>query len=248
MIMDPAEIIKALIVPSGFAASLFSIALILLLLRRWQRGVIGLLAISGAILMIFSSGPVASLLLRPLEYRYPYLKHPDQYPQADAIVVLAGYAAENHLMPLSSQVNISSAYRILEAKHLSQTCSRCEIIISGYENAPAIMKALLTELNIPASKIQIENNSPHTNASATNLRAQLKNRSFFLVTSAGHMPRAMGVFTKQDLQPIPAPTDYSLPKNPLNAPIAPNPLHLYYSDLAVNEYAGLAWYYLTGKM
>ena len=83
---------------------------------------------------------------------------------------------------------------------------------------------------------------------ASVLRTLLGAEPFFLVTSAGHMPRAMGVFVKQGSRPIPAPTDFSLPKDPLAAHIAPNPLHLYYSDLAINEYAGLLWYYLTDKI
>lgn len=242
------EILKTLLMPSGFAVLLFAIAVVLLLLRRWRRTMIALLVASGTIFTVFSSGPVASLLLGTLEYRYPYLKDPSRYPQADTIVVLTGYAAGNHLMPLSSQVNSSSAYRLLEARHLHLACPQCKIIISGYETSPSIMKALLTELGIPAADILLDEHSPHTDASASNLRALLGNRPFFLVTSAGHMPRAMGVFTKQGLHPIPAPTDFSLPQNPWIAPISPNPQHLYYSDLAINEYAGLAWYYLTGKI
>lgn len=242
------ELLRALILPSGCAVLLIAVALVLLLIGKRQRTAVGLLVASGCIVTIFSSSAVASLLLSPLEYRYPYLKDPAQYPQAKAIVVLTGYAATDALMPLSSYVNSSSAYRLLETKHIYLSCGQCEVIVSGYAEAAIIMRDLLTELGVPASKIRVDNRSSHTDESAYNLRALLGEQPFFLVTSAGHMPRAMQVFTKQGLQPIPAPTDYSLPKDPLAAQLTLSPLHLYFSDLAINEYAGLAWYYLSGKI
>lgn len=242
------DLLKTLILPSGFAELLFVVALVLLLLRRSTPIATALLILSASVFTLFSSGTLATLLLSPLEYRYPYLQNPAQYPQVTKIVVLTGYAAKDHLMPLSSYVNGSSAYRLLEAKHLYQACSQCEIVVSGFEPAASIMKTLLIELGVPAAKIQVDGASPHTSASAINLRALLGTQPFFLVTSAGHMPRAMGVFAQQGSKPIPAPTDFSLPKDPLAAHIWPSPLHLYYSDLAVNEYAGLLWYYLTGKI
>jgi len=242
------EILQTVIMPSGFATLLFLLALVLLLLRRRQKIAVVLLIASGSIFTAFSSGTVASFLLSPLEYRYPYLKNPSAYPQVNKIVVLTAYATEDALMPLSSYVNSSSAYRLLEANHLYRACAQCEIIVSGYDAAAVIMKTLLTELAVPAEKIQVDGNSPHTVNSALNLSSLLGNKPFFLVTSAGHMPRAMGVFIKQGMQPIPAPTDFSLPKDPLEASITPSPLHLYFSNLAINEYVGLAWYYLTGKI
>lgn len=242
------DILRALILPSGFAVLLTAVALVLLLLRRGRRAAVWLLVLSGGIVAVFSSSIVAALLLSPLEYRYPALDDPSRHPEATRIVVLTGYAAADALMPLSSYVNGSSAFRLLEAKHIYLRCARCEVIVSGYADASDIMRNLLVELGIPAARIRIDGASPHTDESALNLRALLGERPFFLVTSAGHMPRAMQVFAKQGLRPIPAPTDYSLPKDPLAAGITLSPLHLYFSDLAINEYAGLAWYRLTGKI
>ncbi len=61
----------------------------------------------------------------------------------------------------------------------------------------------------------------------------LAGRPFFLVTSAGHLPRTMAAFAKLGMTPIPAPTDYRLSRNVRRASILPSPMHLYGSDLAV---------------
>jgi uncharacterized SAM-binding protein YcdF (DUF218 family) len=69
---------------------------------------------------------------------------------------------------------------------------------------------------------------------------------FLLVTSAGHIPRAMGVFRKLGMNPRAAPTYYLTRRNWLAVQYLPSPLHLQYSDLAVSEYAALFWYRLNG--
>jgi len=70
----------------------------------------------------------------------------------------------------------------------------------------------------------------------------------FLVTSAGHMRRAVGVFSKKGVVPIPAPTDYMLPRKARHASWTTNAVHLQASDIAVHEYLGIAWYRLTGRL
>jgi hypothetical protein len=58
----------------------------------------------------------------------------------------------------------------------------------------------------------------------------------------------MGVFKKQQMNPLPAPTDYMSRKNYMAISYLPSPLHLYYSDLAVHEYLGILWYKLTDRI
>ena len=70
----------------------------------------------------------------------------------------------------------------------------------------------------------------------------------FLVTFAGHMRRAVGVFRKKGVVTIPAPTDYMLPRSAWHASWTTSAVHLQASDLAVHEYLGIAWYRLTGRL
>jgi len=243
-----AGFIKSLLMPSNFIIFCVLLGLILLCFKQLRRPAIGLLAGAGILLTLFSTGTVACLLLSPLEYEFPFVKNPEDYPEVRHIVVLTGYAADDPLIPLSSRVNSSSAYRLLETQRLYRACTKCDIFITGYDTATEIMKKLLVSMSVPEDKIQLESHSPHTYVSAQNLKPVIGSESFYLVTSAGHMPRAVGVFQKQGLKPIPAPTDYQLPKDFLNASISPSPQHLYWSDLAIREYGGLIWYKLTGKL
>ena len=241
------DIVKTLILPSNFSFLLLWLGLALLVLSRFKRSATAMVLASAVIMSTFSSGIIASLLNAPLEYSYPVSVNTADQCDIKRIVVLNNYAVDDAEMPLSSRVSASSAYRLLEASHLLHDCPDRQIFISGSGDAE-ILKAVLVGIGLRDEQIFIDNDSPHTNASAENLQQHLQDTPFYLVTSAGHMPRAFGVFQKLGLNPIAAPTDFSMPKNPLNASLSLSPLHLQYSDRAVNEYAGLTWYYLSGKI
>lgn len=238
---------KGLIMPSNFAILCVVIGIILLFFHQYRKQAITLLTSAGVIIGLFSTGPVASLLLSPLEYEFPSLTNPDKHGEVRKVVVLTHYVVNDPLMPLSSRMSDSTAYRLLEVHRLHVFCPGCEILISGKADAAAVMKQQLIAMTVPEEKI-VEDVAPHTYNSAANLKQLINDEPFFLVTSAGHMPRSMGVFRKQGMRPIPVPTDFHAPKNLLDADFGPSPQHLYRADLAVNEYLGILWYQLTGKI
>ena len=161
------------------------------------------------------------------------------------IVVMAGYALDEKYYPVSSKVNSSSLFRLVEANRLWRLDTERRIIITGKENVPRIMQSVLEEMGVPRDKIIIENNSVNTHASAKHVSAVISDRSFLLVTSAGHMPRTVAAFKKLNLSPIPAPTDYQVGKDPLSSNLFPAAQHLVFSELAIHEYLGLLWYRLN---
>ncbi len=241
------SILMSFIMPSSLALILILLASIFLL-TRWRQFSSPLFISAGLLLLVFSSGMVAALLLSPLEYEYPRIMDVKSYPEVKKIVVLTGYGANDLLMPLSSRLNSSSTYRLLEANNLYQQCAGCEIIISGSVSVSLIMKQQLQLMGVAEERITTDKEAEHTYISAEHLVALAKGERFFLVTSAGHMRRALGLFKKQGLQAIPAPTDYQLPKNFMHASLHPTPMHLYMSELAIHEYIGILWYELQGKI
>jgi uncharacterized SAM-binding protein YcdF (DUF218 family) len=239
------DFLKALVIPSNFCLALAALGVLLWLLPRTRKFGLPIVATSAAVLLFFSSGKTATLLLSPLEYAYPRV--PDEATaQAEAIVVLAGYAADDADMPLSSRANSSSLYRIVEAMHLRQQCPRCPVVVTGFDPTVKVIADVVLSLGTPKAQLHIDNQAATTAASAVNVHALLGSKPFYLVTSAGHMTRSLGVFAKQGLHPFPAPTDYQLPKRVAQAEWRPSSFHLMCSDIAIHEYVGIAWYRLRG--
>jgi uncharacterized SAM-binding protein YcdF (DUF218 family) len=239
--------LKLFFLPSGVVLGLMLMGGLLLLVARW-RYLSKYLFISSVLLyFLFSTGIVSALLLSRLEYRYPALLKEELDPSVETIVLLAAYTADDPLMPLSGKFNSHALYRLTEAYNIYRRCRRCTIILSG-DSDVVLMKRQLMVFGVPESRIDTDDASRHTSDSGLQLRDRLRNTPFYLVTSAGHMPRSMGVFRKQGLEPVPAPTGHLMPRDVFRASVAPTSQHLAYSDLAVHEYLALLWYRWSGKI
>lgn len=241
------SIIGAMLVPSGLAYVLFVLGLLAYFPVRWRGLSWSLLAASGAITFICSSGAVATALMSPLEYEHPALHDVRAYPNVDHIVVLTGYAADDPDMPVTGRLNDSSAFRVMMALELRRQCAACDVIVSGDPTTATVMGEALVSLGLPRDRLILETASKNTAASATNLRPMLL-EPFFLITSAGHLRRSIAVLEAQGLHPIAVPTDYQGPKDWRKAQLRPSPQSLFASDLAMHEYIGYLWYRLKGAL
>lgn len=242
-----ASIIGALLVPSGLAYVLFVLGLLACLRERWRRLSWGLLAASGAITLVCSSGVVATALMSPLEYEYPAVHDVRAYPNVDHIVVLTGYAADDPEMPLTGRLHYASGFRVTMALALQKQCEACDVIVSGDPTTAKVMGEALVSLGLSRERLILETASKNTAASAANLKPLL-NEPFFLVTSAGHMRRSLAVLEARGLDPIPVPTDYQGPRDWRNAELRPSPQSLFATDLAMHEYIGWLWYRVKGVL
>lgn len=217
-----------------------------LLCSRWPRRWGGWLSLwAFTLYMVFASGPVAFLLLGHLEYQVPSATA-SQREGIRTIVVLSAYAEPEPSFPLSSRVSSGTAFRLLEAINLFWKAPDSRVIVSGGGVAPGIMRDVLISAGVPSDHIVVDDQSLSTFESAIHLTPILGAAPFLLVTSAGHMPRAMGAFEKVGGAPRAVPTHYLSRKNWLAIQYLPSPVHLGYSDLAVLEYAALCWYRFKG--
>lgn len=239
--------LSGVVLPSGAAYLLFFLGLLTYLWRRTRRASWWLLAASGALTLVFSSGITAAFLMSPLDYAHPTVHDGRAFTNARRIVVLTGWAAEDTNMPLSGRLSASAAYRILMALELFHDRPDCSVIVSGDETTATVMAAVLAKLGVPEEQLVIEGRSHTTADSAVNLRPLVGDEAFFLVTSGGHLPRAMAVVEKQRLRAIPVPTDHQLPRQWWRAEPRPSPSSLTVSDLAIHEYFGRLYYRLRGR-
>lgn len=238
-------IVKYLVLPSNVISLIALLGFALLCSRRSRRLGIGLSIWAFACYGVFASGPVAFMLLGNLEFQIPSATASER-ENVHTIVVLSAYGESDPSIPLNSRVSSGTAFRLLETISLFQAAPRSQVIVSGGGVVPGLMRDLLISAGVPSDHIVVDDNSLSTLESAVHLTSMLGAAPFLLVTSAGHMPRAKGVFEKLGGSPRAVPTHYMSKRNWLAIQYLPSPAYLGYSDLAVSEYAALCWYRLKG--
>jgi len=241
------ESLKELFVPSNACLLLVALGGLGLTSPATRHQARRVMATGLLMLLTFSSGWTATALLLPLERAHGPAQ-PDEVDQSGArvIVVLGAYGITATELPVSSWTNDAGLFRIVETVHLFRRCRDCQILLSGSTPTVHAMARVLESLGTPANHIEIDGHSDTTAASARTLADRLRGVPFHLVTSAGHMPRALVAFRAQGLHPFPAPTDYRAPRDLPSANPMPTPKSLRLSDLAVREYFGIFWYRLQG--
>lgn len=224
-------------------------------LKRLGRTAI---AVAVVLLLVVSYLPVGILLLRPLEDRFPRADLHGVQPAG--IIVLGGPldptvgAARGmvHLLDgaerLTTGVALSRAY---PGVPLIFTGGSANLMIAETSEAGEARKLWL-DLGVPADRIVIEDRSRNTYENAQNLRAQLRPTSanrWILVTSAFHMPRAVGLFRKAGFHVLPYPVDYRTTDRATDyTPLGTASQGLGQLEFAMHEWVGLLAYYLSGKI
>lgn len=242
------DFIKTLFLPSSLVALLLVSASGLLFLNRARRASHALLVTATVLYLVFSTGPFSHRVLGTLEYEYPAMQEQSDNRALGKLVVLAGYARDDADIPLTGRVNGTSALRLLEAVRLHGKNPRGTIIITGYGAVPGVMKNVLLSVGIPDSRVIVDSQSRNTYESAANLRATLGTTPFYLVTSAGHSPRALRAFEKLAMKPVLAPTDYMTSRRLNDVGYYPSSRRLVMADMALHEYVGMVWYYFRGRI
>jgi len=247
------QIVKRIMLPPAFIL-LMLIAGFGLSLWRFKRLGRAVLALSILLLYLLSIAPTADVLVSPLESRYQPLS-PKRVPRTGTLVVLSGGASATEDLPLSSRLTPSSTKRVLEAVRLYDLMDKPTIIISGGSGNPfvdvseaALMRDLLLNLRIPDRRIVMEGKSSNTFENAAGVQRLPLKQPLILITSASHMDRAVRVFKRLGMNPLPAPCDYRSRwsvEDPLR--FLPSEGALAVSTAAIYEYVGTFWYRLTGK-
>jgi len=242
------RLIEVLVVPSGIVSLLVIAGVLSVAFARTRVLTIYLLAGAALVYAVFGSGLTTKWIMGALEQEIAPAQETLPPDTLGTIVVLAGYAQSSITRPLSGQVNGSSAFRVLEAARLAARTPRLKVIISGSDEVPFVMKRLLIQQGVADVRIEIDSASANTYESAVHLRDRLKTATFYLVTSAGHMPRATAVFRMQGLSAVPAPTDYLAPQVLAVSSLWPTARNLAVSDLAVHEHLAILWYRILGHL
>lgn len=114
-----------------------------------------------------------------------------------------------------------------------------------------LVENTIAELGIAAGRVVYERRSLNTQQNALfakELAAPKSGERWLLVTSAFHMPRAMGVFRAAGFDVTPYPVDYrTAGAKSLLRPFAFVSEGLRRTDVATKEWIGLGVYYVSGR-
>jgi uncharacterized SAM-binding protein YcdF (DUF218 family) len=226
---------------------------------RWGRRFVSI----GAILLLVAGlSPLGNALILPLEDRFPRADL-DAPPPPAGFIILGG--AEDRLVggARGAPALNEAAERMVEAAVLARRFPEAKIAFSGgdagilYKTSSEAEGAqtLLTALGVPQDRLIPEAKSRDTYENAAFLKQELTRtgelgpgRRWLLITSAYHMPRAMGAFRAAGFNVEPWPVDYrTRGRADLARPFDKVSEGLRRVDVASREWVGLLAYWLRGR-
>ena len=211
-----------------------------------------------AILLVIGAAPAGALLIGPLENRFP--APPADAPPPYGVIVLGGAIDEDISAARGQTTFDDGAERLTQAAVLARRYPSARIIYTGGSNSmlgrPSSeaeqARSLLVAMGVDGARIALETRSRNTDENARFTAAMVhpqSDQSWFIVTSAFHMPRAMGLFRKAGFTAIADPVDYRTENQPGDWRLNVNLPHgLVLFDLAVHEWTGLLAYRLSSRI
>jgi uncharacterized SAM-binding protein YcdF (DUF218 family) len=201
--------------------------------------------------------PVGSLLIHLLESRFPPWDASRGAP--DGIIVLGGAISPELSHDYGEAVIVGDGSRIVAMAKLARAYPDARIVYSGgdaslfgnYGAETDFVYPLLDSLGIPRSRVTLEPRARNTAENAAYVRDLVKPRPaerWLLVTSAQHMPRAIGCFRAAGFAVEAYPVGWHTARtlDPIWGRVLANGLARL--DAAAYEWIGLLAYRLTGKI
>lgn len=238
---------------------LLTVLLGFMLLKRTRKfAVVGLIIVSGASLLI-TVIPVGDILSHPLETRFEKPKL-SQIEFAGTVTLAGSLDPDSYLE--RGEMNVGqSADRIFAMLRVASLYPDKPVLFTGGDgnltergfSEAVVLENWLDESGLKTSNMYFEKKSRNTHENATKSLEmfyrewpELAKKPWLLITSAQHMPRAVGVFRQAGWNVIPYPVDRS----------TSNDIHLASLNVsdgikslgrALREWVGLTAYYWTGR-
>jgi uncharacterized SAM-binding protein YcdF (DUF218 family) len=256
-----AKVLGFLLQPSTLIALLIGYGSILIWTgwARWGRRFV---TFGAALLLLAGLSPLGNALILPLEDRFPRAGL-DAPPPPTGFIILGG--AEDRLVGAARGAPAlnEAAERLVEAVLLFRRYPEALVAFSGgdagilYKSGTEAEGAetLLTALGVPRDRLILEAKSRDTYENAAFLRDELTRKGligpgkrWLLITSAYHMPRAIGAFRQAGFEVEAWPVDYrTRGEADLTRPFDKVSEGLRRVDVAMREWFGLFAYWLRGR-
>ncbi|MEP0316546.1 YdcF family protein [Hyphomonas sp.] len=250
------KVVGFLLTPSNLIGLIGLFGVLLVVVNRRRPGCVVLF--SAAVLLAISGwSPAGPLLLRALEERFPQAQI-DNRPVAG--IILLGGAVNTHIaadrgMPAMND----AAERVTAIAELSRRFPEARLLLSGGASditqdetmtESDVARDVLVDIGVDPRRIEMETVSRNTCENAEQSRRVAKPNSgelWLLVTSASHMPRAVGCFRAAGFPVLPYPVDFRSRSADGFRLAGSVTTGLQALDLAAHEWIGLASYRLLGR-
>ena len=250
------RIVWLLVQPLSLVAILMVIGVLLSFRSgRWALRLVLLLATLIVVLSCFTT--LGYVLITPLENRFV---RPPEPVRIDGIVVLGGgMDSEVNTVRGGWELN-RSGDRFVETLRLAIAHPEAKIVIAAgpaalaMEQEPEAIAAarFFVAFGVAPDRLVLDDKSRNTEENAQFaqvLAGDTDGRTWLLVTSAFHMPRAVGLFRAAGFPVVPWPADYlASGAESLRLKADQSTENASVSSIALREWAGLLGYKLTGRI
>ena len=243
-----------LLLPSNILILLGLVGLVLLATRFARTGR-RLLVVSLALLALAGFAPIGVALGHLLESRFPPWDASRGAP--DGIIVLGGAILPRLSQDHGTPAVTADAARIIAIGKLARDYPNARIVYSGGDaslqgNGPEanFLYPLLDSIGVPRTRVMLELRARNTEENAVFTKALVQPKPgerWLLVTSAQHMPRAIGCFRRVGFAVEAYPVAWHTRRAIRLAPMAILSSGLGRLDNTVHEWLGLVSYWLTGR-
>jgi uncharacterized SAM-binding protein YcdF (DUF218 family) len=251
-----AKVLGFFALPSNLLIVLGLLGTLLMVTRHARAG--RRLAIASIILLAIAGwSPLGNALILPLEERFPPWNASRGAPTG---IISLGGAVDTVVSPVRGEVALNeAAERLTAMAELVRRYPQAHVVFSGgsgrliYDGATEAEFAvrLLESFGIDRQRIILESKSRDTDENARFTKELLQPKDgerWLIVTSAHHMPRAVGVFRAAGFPVEAFPVDYrTRGAIDLLRPFSPLSDGLRRTDTAVREWVGLLIYRLAGR-
>ena len=220
----------------------------------------GVYALAGLVAIAIAIGitPVGTWPLQVLEMRFAHHATDDRLPTIAGIIVLGGAIGVEWEGDESAPAFNDAADRITAMLTLAQMRPDVPIVFTGGNGSldpkrpseAALLKQWLSDSGLAVANLRFEGRSRNTRENALYTRDLLQQEGigiegrWLVVSSAFHMPRAIGVFRQVGFDPVAYPVDSRLADWGGWSRSASRGWRLF--DLAAHEWAGLIAYRMLG--
>lgn len=253
MFLIASKLLDLAIAPLSWALTCILVGTVLVARKR-TRGGLAFAVAAVLVLWVFASQPVADALTRAVEA--PARSTIRAGVRYDAVIVLGGIANERAMRDSGQPAYNDAVDRLIAAHRMFKAGGAAMVVVSGGTWEPELrpeaewLADQLVEWGVPRTSIVVEARSLNTRENAATCATIARERGWTelaLVTSAAHLPRAVGAFEAAGVRVDALPVDFHASDTPpWSSGLLPRAQALDESSGAIRELVGRGVYRILG--